>query len=138
MKLVSNHFLPKRTHEHPQRRRSPRPPAPALASATHSICLLPFPSPERESVGISGGADVKCSTFLSSVRPSIHPPLLAQKRMDGMGMEGGHRAREGNNGLFLTEQECSASVTARLHMDGRTLAWRLASDTIPQSEFMQL
>ena len=66
MKLVSNHFLPKRTHEHPQRR-SPRPAArPRLR---HSICLLPFPS-EREGVGISGGADVKCSTFLSSVRPS--------------------------------------------------------------------
>ena len=73
-----------------------------------------------------------------SVRASVHPPLLAQKRMDGMGMEGGEE--RGNNGLFLTEQECSASVTARTwtDADARTLAWRLASDTIPQSEFMQL
>ena len=62
--------------------------------ARHSICLLPFPS-ERESDGISVGADVKCSTFLSSV----HPPLLAQKRMDGMGMEG-REEREGTMDYF--------------------------------------
>ena len=64
MKLVSNHFLPKRTHEHPQRR--PR------------VDLRPALLPER--VGISGGgggggggANVKCSTFLSSVRPRPWP-----------------------------------------------------------------
>ena len=71
---------------------------PALASATHSICLLPFPS-ERESDGISGGADVKCSTFLSSVRPSVHPPRFWPKS-EWMGWRAGIERGRGTMDYF--------------------------------------
>ena len=126
MKLVSNHFLPKRTHEHPQRR-SPRPPWPS-PPPLHLPAALPLRARERERA--SGSAAVQTSSAARfchpSVLPSVHPPLLAQKRMDGMGIEGGEQ-------WIIFDRAGVQCIRHSSHMDVG-----VASDTIPQSEFMQL
>ena len=105
----------------------------------HSICLLPFPVPserERGCVGISGGADVKCSTFLSSVHPRAASGPKANG-WDGDGGRAGIAGGERGEQWIIFDRAGVQCIRHSSHMGGRTDVG-VASDTIPQSEFMQL